>query len=51
MHRTPLKTRGLLKAQSIVITPASTLPAALPVSQARGRARIGNLNSMIRATC
>jgi hypothetical protein len=51
MHRTLLKIRRLLKAQSIVITPAATPPAALTALQARVRAQTDNPNSMIKTTC
>lgn len=51
MHRTLLKIRRLLKAQSIVIAPAATPPAALTALQARVRAQTDNLDSMIKTTC
>jgi hypothetical protein len=51
MHRTLLKIRRLLKAQSIVIAPAATPPATLTALQARVRAQTDNPNSMIKTTC
>ncbi|MFF0630214.1 hypothetical protein [Streptomyces sp. NPDC004296] len=51
MHRTLLKIRTLLKAHSIVISPAATPPSALTALQARVRALSGEPSSMIKTTC
>jgi hypothetical protein len=51
MHRTLLKIGRLLKAQSIVIAPTATPPAALTALWVRFRAQSGNPNSMIKTTC
>lgn len=51
MHRTLLKIRKLFEAQSIVIAPAVTPPAALTALQARVRAQSDDPTSMIKTTC
>lgn len=51
MHRTLLKIRRLLKAQSITISPAATPPALLATLQARVAALSNDPNYKIKATC
>jgi hypothetical protein len=50
MHRTLLKVRRLLKAQSITISPAATPPALLTTLQARVAALSNDPNYKIKAT-
>ncbi|GGS07877.1 hypothetical protein GCM10010269_53690 [Streptomyces humidus] len=50
MHRTLLKIRTLLKAHSVIIPPAATLPSALTALQARGSSP-ERRPSVIKTTC
>ncbi|MGW2825773.1 ISAzo13 family transposase [Streptomyces sp. NPDC001443] len=51
MHRTLLKIRRLLEAQSIAILPATTPPALLATLQARVAALSNDPNHKIKTTC